>query len=45
MRRATTTQRVGNGSSIRWRNYRVTKVEAVPVEELTGFGCLKSDVT
>ena len=23
----------------------LTKVEAVPVEELTGFGCLKSDVT
>ena len=45
MRRATPLQRIWNGSSIRWRNDRSDKGGAVPVKELNGFACMKSDVT
>ena len=46
MRRATPTQRIRNGVVAPYVGgmIGVTKVWLEPVEELTGFGCIKSDV-
>ena len=44
MRRATPTQRIRNGSFIRWWTDRSDKGGVAPMEKLNGFACMKSDL-